>query len=126
MKTGCTLALLILFCLETSAILLGQQQQLEPPLCSNGEKGSSPKPTYTPEPPPPESWVGKKKTALVVVEIDLDKKGKVSNASVVSSEDDDARETTLEAVKRWRFKPAKCGKEPMESHLTVNVRTTLY
>ncbi len=95
------------------------------PICT-GQKVTRPEALYAPDPEPPESWKGKPRSALVVVGVLIDKKGKIRDAVVISSEDPDAAKTTLETVKRWRFRPAKCGKEPIEVRIKISVTTRIF
>jgi outer membrane biosynthesis protein TonB len=44
---------------------------------------------------------------------------------IVRSEDPDAAKSALETLKKWRFKPAMCGKEPMEARVNLEMRITL-
>src|SRR6185369_6415441 len=117
-----TACLMLLLTFSVSITSIAQTQ----PASTCTEKVSAPKAKYAPDPEPPSSWIGHKKSAMVVLEILIDKKGKVREEKVVSSEDAGATKNTLETVKRWRFKPAMCGKEPVESHINVEVRTQLF
>ena len=47
----------------------------------------------------------------VILEIDLDRRGRISDLRVRSSEDPELSEAALEAVNRWQFDPARRGLE---------------
>lgn len=84
-----------------------------------------PKATYAPDPSPPDSWSGQKRQATVVVGIVVDKKGKPRDLSILRSSDHSADKNALDAVSRWKFKPAKCGKDPIEVKINVEVNFRL-
>jgi len=52
--------------------------------------------------------------------------GKVYNVVVLRSADSSLAASTLEAVQRWRFKPATCGGIPVEHEMVIQVSFHLY
>jgi TonB family protein len=56
----------------------------------------------------------------------VDAKGKVRDPQIaISSGDRDADNSALQAVQNWRFKPAKCGKQPIDVHIDVQINLSL-
>jgi TonB family protein len=81
---------------------------------------------YSPDPHPPQSWAGQgPKNAETRLEISIDKKGKVHDPVVIKSGGSDVDKEAIDAVRSWRFTPAKCGKNPIESKTNVVVRISL-
>ena len=85
-----------------------------------------PKAIHTPDPVPPESWVGRApKNAEIRLEVTVDKKGKVHDPVVIKSGGHDADKSAIEAVRNWRFIPAKCGQNAIETKTNVVLRISL-
>jgi len=78
----------------------------------------SPVPIKTPPPRYPLSLKLQKIEGLVAVAIVIDEKGNVINGTVVKSTHKDFEEPALEAVKGWKFRPAK------KEGVAVKVRVT--
>jgi TonB family protein len=75
-----------------------------------------------PEPSPPASWERKgPKSAVTRLSVTVDKKGKVHDPLVIQSGGADVDKKAIEAVRTWRFKPARCGTAPIETKVQVNV-----
>ena len=82
----------------------------------------APKVVSSPPASPPESWLGKgPRSATTVLEITVDKKGRVRNPTVVESAGKDVDREAMEAVRRWRFTPAMCGTTPTEMKIHVEM-----
>ncbi len=85
-----------------------------------------PKPVFTPAADPPGSWVGKApKRGESQLEITVDKKGNVHDPVVIQSGGRDVDNAAIEAVRRWRFTPAMCGKDSKETKVRVVVTINL-
>jgi|SRR5579862_1817035 len=81
-----------------------------------------PKVVFSPQASPPDSWIEKRpQSALIVVEVTVDKKGRVRNPTVTQSGGKDADREVIEAVRQWRFKPAMCGTDPIEVKTKVEI-----
>jgi len=110
---------------------VGQQSNTEAAPPAKQESGQKPpckppKPTFTPDPLPPASWERKgPKTAMTIFDLMVDRKGKVHDPVVIRSGGDDVDKQALDSVRRWRFIPATCGKEPIEAKARVEVRISL-
>ena len=97
-----------------------KQESVQKPPCK------PPKSTFAPDPLPPPSWEGKgPKTAITMVDLVVDKKGKVHDPVVIRSGGDDVDKQAIDSVRRWRFTPATCGTEPIETKVRVEVRISL-
>jgi TonB family protein len=55
----------------------------------------------------------------------VDKKGKVHDPVVIRSGGNDVDKQAADTVRRWRFTPATCGTEPIETKVRVEVRINL-
>ena len=85
-----------------------------------------PKAIFTPDPLPPASWERKgPKAATTVLEIVVDKKGKVRDPVVVHSGGNDVDKQAMGSVRQWRSTPATCGTEPIETKINVEVKISL-
>jgi TonB family protein len=74
----------------------------------NKQSCTHPVPVFAPDPKPPGSWVGKgPKTASTKLEVTVDKKGDVRDPVVIESSGDDVDKAAIDAVLRWKFKPAR-------------------
>lgn len=73
------------------------------------------------ESPKMTSTLRRKAPATVVVLFIVDKRGRVSNATVQSSSDPAFERAALEAVKRWRFEPAQSQGKPTESRMRIPI-----
>jgi hypothetical protein len=62
-----------------------------------------------------------KGTGIVTVSTIVGIDGATSNLTVVDAAYQQLREPVLEAVSRWRFRPATCDGEPVEGHIQVQV-----
>ena len=73
--------------------------------------------------------VGEKKgptSAFTVLEVMVDKKGNAHDPQVVQSGgDDDIDKEAIKAVRKWRFKPARCGSHPIETKVRVSLTISL-
>ncbi len=61
-------------------------------------------------------------TGIVSVAIVIDADGNVAQARIHRSQNDDLNEAALEAVKRWRFQPAKVGGTAISCYIRVPLR----
>lgn len=59
---------------------------------------------------------------MVAVEIVLDEKGRVIDASIYKTSDERLNEASLEAVNDWRFKPAEVGGKEVKCRLVIPLR----
>jgi TonB family protein len=73
--------------------------------------------------PPPDYPEGGQGDALVVVELTVERDGRVTDPSVVSGVEPFAS-AALAAVDRWRFEPARRGEEPVAARIRIELRFT--
>lgn len=99
---------------NTDAVPLAKQESQTKSPCA------PPNAVFTPAASPPPSWERKgPKSAITLLEVTVDKKGKVHDLLVIQSGGDDADKEAIEAVRRWRFKPARCGTDTIETKVRV-------
>ncbi len=79
-----------------------------------------PVPTKTPPPEYPSALKGVNgMVALVVI---IDEKGSVVNATVTKSSDPAFENPSIDAIKRWKFKPAEKDGQAVKAKVTIPVR----
>jgi len=81
-----------------------------------------PSPVKTIAPEYPANLRKDKVSGLVSVMIVIDEKGEVMAAEVSKTTNDEFREPALDAIRRWRFKPAKLEGKAVKFRVTVPVR----
>ena len=117
--------------MSTGCVAVAQESNAEavPPAKqepARKEPCKPPKATFTPDPSPPASWERKgPKAATTVLQIVVDKKGKVHDLVVIHSGGNDADKQVIDSVRQWRFTPATCGTDPIETKINVEVRLSL-
>lgn len=79
-----------------------------------------PVPTKTPPPTYPTSLKGV--NGMVAVVVIIDEKGSVIDASVTKSSDPAFEDPSLDAIKRWKFKPAEKDGQAVKAKVTIPVR----
>lgn len=122
MQTMTTLRFFVAIAMLSAITSMGMAQQVPAP-CA---QPSPPKATFTPAASPPDQWIGKgKRKATTLIELTVNKKGKVRDPRVIESGGHDADESALSAVRNWKFTPSKCGKEPIEARIRVSITTEL-
>lgn len=70
---------------------------------------------YRPAPTPPSSGSGGNTSAAVTILTD----GSVGNVHVIDSGGKNIDDRAVEALKKWKFKPAMCGSEPVVADIMV-------
>lgn len=81
-----------------------------------------PRPLHTPDPRPPRM---KNPDHPVVLKVLLGKNGKPRDISVVRSIDKDFDDAARSAVRWWKFEPASCDGEVIETEITVEVEFSI-
>jgi protein TonB len=82
----------------------------------------NPVPVKTPPPKFPESMKRDGMSGVVAVVIVIDEKGQIVNSSISKSSHPDFERPALEAVKQWKFKPAKKDGNVVKVRVTVPLR----
>jgi periplasmic protein TonB len=80
-----------------------------------------PVPTKTPPPEYPHSLKRDGVSGVVAVKVLIDATGSVAECSVSKSTNPGFEEAALEAVKKWKFKPAKKDGAPVEARLIIPI-----
>ncbi|MBL9205542.1 MAG: energy transducer TonB [Opitutaceae bacterium] len=81
-----------------------------------------PVPVKTPPPKYPEAMRRDGVSGVVAVTVVIDEKGSVTEATVSKSTHPDFERPSLDAMRSWKFKPAKVGGEPVKVRVTVPMR----
>lgn len=79
-----------------------------------------PAPTKTPPPSYPASMKGVDGIVMVIVVID--EEGSVTSASVSKASDPAFEAPSIEALKKWKFKPAEKGGAAVKAKVTIPLR----
>jgi TonB family protein len=100
-----------------------------PEAAADGDKEGivfPPRPTYTPEPEFSEQARHAKYQGTVVLNIVIDKAGKISRIRLERPLGMGLDENAMEGVKRWRFNPATRNGEPVAVAMHIEVSFNLY
>lgn len=81
-----------------------------------------PVPIKTPPPKYPDSLRREGVSGVVSVTVVIDEKGAVTDVTVSKSTHADFERPSIEAMRSWKFKPAKVGGEPVKVRVTVPMR----
>lgn len=82
----------------------------------------APVPVKTPPPVVPSEFKKPGASGMVLVVVVIDETGAVATAEVAKASNDELREPSLNAVKGWRFKPAKLEGKNVRVRLTIPIR----
>lgn len=82
----------------------------------------NPVPVKTPPPKYPESLKREGVSGLVAVVIVIDEKGMIIGSSIAKSSNPEFEKPALDAVKNWKFKPAKKDGVAVKVRVTVPLR----
>lgn len=85
----------------------------------------NPVPVRTPPPEYPEALKREGGTGVVAVTIVIDEKGAVTSAAVAKSSNSGFNDAALEAVKKWKFKPAQKDGEKVKVRVTIPISFSL-
>jgi TonB family protein len=83
----------------------------------------APHPVYTPD-PAPISRDHSKNTVVLWLTVGTD--GETHDVRVARSVDEASDKAAMEAVRRWRFKPATCDGEPIATHINVEINVHVF
>jgi periplasmic protein TonB len=70
----------------------------------------------------PDDSRGFRISGTVLVGLVVSSQGEVKDVHVVKSLDKDIDQSAIDAVKQWRFEPAKKGDKPVAVRITVEIR----
>lgn len=82
----------------------------------------NPVPIKTPPPKYPDSMKREGSSGVVAVVIVIDEKGNIDTCSVSKSSHPDFDKPALDAVRNWKFKPAKKDGNPVKVRVTIPLR----
>lgn len=85
----------------------------------------NPVPMKTPPPIYPEALKREGGSGVVAVVIVIDEKGAVASAVVAKSSNSGLNEAAIEAVKKWKFKPAVKDGEKVKMRVTIPISFSL-
>jgi len=85
----------------------------------------NPVPVKTPPPEYPYTMKREGTSGVVAVSIVVDEKGAVASCTVAKSSHTDFEGPAMDAVKKWKFKPAQKDGVPVKMKLTVPIRFNL-
>ncbi len=86
------------------------------------EKTEPPVPVRMVAPIPPAGFTQKGNPGLVTINFLVDDKGNVQDPTVLKSSDRDLEEPAIDAIKKWRFKPANRGGTPVAVHVSIPIK----
>ncbi len=88
---------------------------------------SLPRPIYSPSPDYPAILKGKRRIrGVCVVGLIVDEHGRVHDLHVTQSLDPRLDQSAIDAVKQWRFRPAKMDGKPVAVFTSVDVNFGVY
>jgi periplasmic protein TonB len=82
----------------------------------------NPVPVKTPPPKYPDSLKREGVSGVVAVVLVIDEKGGIMSSTISKSSHPDFERPALEAVKNWKFKPAKKDGNPVKVRVTIPLR----
>ena len=85
----------------------------------------NPIPVKTPPPEYPDTMKRQGVSGVVAVSIVIDEKGTVISATVAKSSQAEFESSAVDAVKKWKFKPAQKDGLPVKMKVTVPIRFNL-
>lgn len=87
------------------------------------EDGTEPPvPVRTVAPEVPRDFASGGSAGLVTVSMLIDEKGNVQEPNVVKSTHHELEQPALDAVRKWRFKPAKKGGNPVAVRVSIPIK----
>jgi TonB family protein len=86
-----------------------------------GPSVSAPRPIYTPEPEFPAKANKENYQGMVVLNVIVDEGGKISRIALVRPQGMGMEEAAIEAVQKWRFKPALKNGQPVAVEMNIEV-----
>lgn len=102
------------------ALLMGTL--LATPIALAEPAGEAPVPIRTVAPSYPEQLKDAGVSGVVVVRVVVDERGNVTNPVVEKSTNEAFNESAINAVAKWRFKPATQGGKPVSAKVAVPIK----
>ena len=95
---------------------------VSPFLSAADEKTEPPVPVRTVSPEIPDSFSRSGKLGLVTINLRVDDKGNVQDPTVVKSSHSELEEPAVNAIRKWRFKPARRDGSAVSVNVTIPIR----
>jgi TonB family protein len=99
-----------------------QAEDKDEPVFDMGEGITPPKVTHQVSPKPDSGAQGFRISGVVLIGLVVSSHGLPVNVHVVRSVDKDIDESAMDAVRQWRFEPARKGDKPVAVRLTIEIR----
>lgn len=109
MKKLLTVVVVAAVCLGGAPALLAQARE-------------NPVPVRTVKPQYPADLRDRGVSGLVMVKCTIDEQGNVSETSIVKSSNEAFDKFAVDALKRWKFKPAREGGNPVAVQVTIPIK----
>ena len=110
-------------CLKLAVFVVGLAA-LTVPSRAESQFDDPPTPVRTQAPRYPEALRRDGTTGMVSISVTIDEKGAVVAATVTKSTNSGFDAAALDAVKQWKFKPAKKGGQPVSCTVVLPIRFT--
>ncbi len=113
-------AILVATCVAT-ALAAAQAQTAD----EKGKPGGVPKIIKKVDPRYPADAKKERVQGAVLVDVGIDKNGKVTEAIASKSPDERLSKAAIDAVKQWEFEPAKMDGKPVDVKATITINFRL-
>lgn len=104
------------------SLLLGSFASLQAATSEGTAFDVRPMPVKTPPPEYPSSMRREGMTGVVALRVVIDETGNVTDCSVAKSSNSAFEEPAMNAVKKWRFKPAEKAGAPIKVSLIIPIQ----
>ena len=99
-----------------------QAEDKDEPVFDLGDGITPPKVTHQVSPKPDSGAQGFRVSGVVLIGLVVSSHGLPVNVHIVRSVDNDIDQSAMEAVRQWRFEPARKGDKPVAVRLTIEIR----
>jgi TonB family protein len=99
-----------------------QSDEGDEPVFDLGAGINPPKVVHQVNPKPDSGTKGFRITGVVLIGLIISSRGEPRNVHVVRSVDKEIDQSAVEAVKEWRFEPARKGDKPVAVRATIEIR----
>jgi periplasmic protein TonB len=115
-------AAMMTMALAVSRPLNGQTSENDEPVFDLGDGITPPKVTHQVNPKPDSGTKGFRITGQVLIALIVNSRGLPVNVHVLRSVDREIDASAVEAVRQWRFEPARRDGKPVAVRVTVEIR----
>ena len=99
-----------------------QAEDKDEPVFDLGDGITPPKVTHQVSPKPDSGAQGFRVSGVVLIGLVVSSHGLPVNVHIVRSVDKDIDQSAMDAVRQWRFEPARKGDKPVAVRLTIEIR----